>query len=280
MASAEHAARVPSDNPSEYIVHHLTNWTIGDGFWSFNVDTWLMALLVGLVFLWLFRKVAARATSGVPGRMQAFVEIIVEFVDDSVKGIVHNATSRKLIAPLALTIFVWVWLMNALDFLPVDLVPHAAHSAGADFWKTVPTADLNTTFGLSLSVLALMIYYNIKIKHIGGWIHELFMSPFGKNPLLWIPNFILNIIELLAKPVSLAMRLFGNMYAGELVFLLIALLGAGLFTHFSGGAVAGFIGQVVAGSGWAIFHILIVTLQAFIFMMLTVVYLGMSHEGH
>ncbi|MGA8055535.1 MAG: FoF1 ATP synthase subunit a, partial [Burkholderiales bacterium] len=195
MATAEHAVQVPSDNPSGYIVHHLTNWKIGEGFWSLNLDTLIMSILAGIFFLWLFRKVAARVTSGVPGRLQAFVEMIVGFIDDSVKGIVHNAESRKLIAPLALTIFMWVWLMNALDFLPVDLVPHAAHASGAEFFKTVPTADLNTTFGLSLSVLVLIIYYNLKIKHVGGWMHELFMSPFGSNPLLWIPNFVLNIIE-------------------------------------------------------------------------------------
>jgi F-type H+-transporting ATPase subunit a len=274
------AGSVPSDNPSQYIVHHLTNWMHGDGFWSFNVDTWVMSALTGVVFLWLFRSVAKRATSGVPGRAQAFVEMIVEFVDDSVKGIIHNPESRSFIAPLALTIFVWVFLMNALDFLPVDLVPAAAHGAGAEYWKTVPTADLNTTFGLSITVLFLIVYYNIKIKHFGGYIHELFTSPFGKNPLLWIPNFVLNIIELLSKPVSLAMRLFGNMYAGELVFLLIALLGASLFAHFGAGAATGFVAQVLFGSGWAIFHILIVTLQAFIFMMLTIVYIGMAHEGH
>ncbi len=274
------AGLVPSDNPSAYIVHHLTNWMHGDGFWSFNVDTWIMSALTGVVFLWFFRSIAKRATSGVPGRAQAFVEMIVEFVDDSVKGIIHDPKSREFIAPLALTIFVWVFLMNALDFLPVDLVPQAAHHAGAEFWKTVPTADLNTTFGLSISVLFLIIYYNIKVKHVSGYVHELFTAPFGKNPLLWIPNFVLNIIELLSKPVSLAMRLFGNMYAGELVFLLIALLGASMFTSFGAGAATGFVAQVLFGSGWAIFHILIVTLQAFIFMMLTIVYIGMAHEGH
>jgi len=274
------AAIVPSENPSEYIVHHLTNWIHGEGFWSFNVDTFAMAVVSGIAFLWLFRAVAKRATSGVPGRLQAAIELIVEFVDDSAKGIVHNVESRRLIAPLALTIFVWVWLMNALDFLPVDLVPFLAHSAGAEHFKTVPTADLNTTFGLSISVLLLILYYNVKIKHAGGFAHELFTAPFGAHPLLWIPNFVLNIIELLAKPVSLAMRLFGNMYAGELVFMLIALLGASLFAHFGGGAALGFLGQVVFGAAWAIFHILVVTLQAFIFMMLTIVYLGMAHEGH
>ena len=274
------AGQVPSANPSEYIVHHLTNWNPGQGFWSLNVDTLLMSILTGIAFLWLFRKVAAGMTSGVPGRLQAFVELIVEFVDNSAKDIIHNKESRRLVAPLALTIFVWVWLMNALDFLPVDLVPAIAHGLGAENFKTVPTADLNTTFGLSLSVLLLILYFSVKIKHPGGFIHELFNAPFGSHPLLWIPNFVLNIIELLAKPVSLAMRLFGNMYAGELVFMLIALLGAGFFVNFGLGSGLGMAGQVVAGSVWAIFHILIVTLQAFIFMMLTIVYIGLAHEGH
>jgi len=274
------AGLVPSENPSEYIVHHLTNWTHGGGFWSLNVDTLVMSIVTGVLFLWIFRAVARKATSGVPGRLQAAIEWIVEFVDESTKGIVHNLESRKLIAPLALTIFVWVWLMNAIDFLPVDLVPFFAHGAGAEHFKAVPTADLNTTFGLSLSVLILILYYNVKIKHPGGFAHELFTAPFGAHPLLWIPNFALNVIELLAKPVSLAMRLFGNMYAGELVFMLIALLGAGVFAHFGTGAAVGFLGQVIFGAGWAIFHILVVTLQAFNFMMLTIVYLGMAHEGH
>jgi F-type H+-transporting ATPase subunit a len=274
------AGQVPSDNPSAYIVHHLTNWNVGEGFWSLNLDTLKMSILMGIVFMWLFRSVAKRMTSGVPGRLQGFVEMIVEFADDSTKGIIHNVESRKLVAPLALTIFVWVWLMNALDFLPVDFVPLIAHGAGAEYFKTVPTGDLNTTFGLSLSVLILILYFSIKIKHPSGFIHELFNAPFGSHPLLWIPNFVLNIIELLAKPVSLAMRLFGNMYAGELVFMLIALLGAGFFASPSLGTSIGMVGQVVAGSVWAIFHILIVTLQAFIFMMLTIVYIGLAHEGH
>jgi F-type H+-transporting ATPase subunit a len=274
------AGQVPSDNPSAYIVHHLTNWNVGEGFWSLNLDTLKMSILTGIVFAVVFRYVAKRMTSGVPGRLQGFIEMIVGFVDDSAKGIIHNADTRRVVAPLALTIFVWVWLMNALDFLPVDLIPAIAHGAGAEYFKTVPTGDLNTTFGLSISVLILIIYYSIKIKSPGGFVHELFTAPFGANPLLWIPNFVLNIIELLAKPVSLAMRLFGNMYAGELVFMLIALLGAGFFVNFGLGSTVGMIGQVAAGSAWAIFHILIVTLQAFIFMMLSIVYIGMAHEGH
>ena len=271
------AAEGPASS-TEYITHHLTHLTVGKGFWSWHVDTIFMSVLLGLVTIGLFWSASRKATAGVPGRWQAFVEMIVEFIDTTVKEVFH--LDRSFLAPLALTIFVWVFLMNALDFLPVDLVPAAAHGAGAEYWKTVPTADLNTTFGLSITVLFLIVYYNIKIKHFGGYIHELFTSPFGKNPLLWIPNFVLNIIELLSKPVSLAMRLFGNMYAGELVFLLIALLGASLFAHFGAGAATGFVAQVLFGSGWAIFHILIVTLQAFIFMMLTIVYIGMAHEGH
>ena len=275
------AGQTPSDNPSGYIVHHLTNHTIGSGFWSLNLDTLFFSILTGIVFLWIFMKVAKRATSGVPGRLQAFVEMIIEFVDDSVKGIIHHKESQQFVGPLALTIFIWVWLMNALDFLPVDLLPTVAHTTGAaEYLKVVPTADLNTTFGLSIGVLLLMIFYSVKIKGAGGFIHELFTAPFGANPLLWIPNFVLNIIELLSKPVSLAMRLFGNMYAGELVFLLIALLGAGWFASMGLGSTVGFLAQVLFGAGWAIFHILIVTLQAFIFMMLTIVYIGMAHEHH
>jgi F-type H+-transporting ATPase subunit a len=224
--------------------------------------------VVGIFVLWLGTR---RATSGVPGRFQGAIEAVVEMVEDQSKSIIHG--DRSFIAPLALTVFVWVALMNSLDFLPVDLFAAAfrALGFGEPHHRVVPTADLNGTIGISLGVLILMLYYGIKIKGFGGWLHELFAAPFG---IYMAPfNLLLNIIEYAAKMVSLGMRLFGNMFAGELLFLLIALLG-------STATVFGFAGQVIAGSIWAIFHILIVFLQAFIFMMLTLVYLGQAHEGH
>ena len=263
---------------SEYIKHHLGHLSnkhqdfVAD-FSVINMDTvfWSVAMgVVGSLIMWM---AARRATSGVPGRFQAAVEMLVEMVEDQSKSIVHG--DRSFIAPAALTVFVWVALMNSLDFLPVDMFSAAFNALGLTetipYHRVVPTADLNGTIGISLGVLALMIYYGIKIKGFGGWIHELLAAPFG----IWMApfNLLLNIIEYAAKMVSLGMRLFGNMYAGELLFLLIALLG-------STATVFGFIGHVIAGSIWAIFHILIVFLQAFIFMMLTLVYLGQAHEGH
>ncbi len=236
------------------------------------MDTLLWSVLMGVIGSLVMFIVARKATSGVPGRFQLFVEMIVEMVEDQSKNIVHG--NRAFIAPLALTVFVWVFLMNALDFLPVDLFSGIFSLFGVEtHFRIVPTADLNGTLGMALAVLALMIYYNLKIKGVGGFIHELFCAPFGAHPALWIANLGLNIIEFVAKTVSLGMRLFGNMYAGELVFLLIALLG-------STATWWGFGMHVIAGSIWAIFHILIVLLQAFIFMMLTLVYIGQAHEGH
>jgi len=226
--------------------------------------------LTGCLLMW---AAARKATSGVPGRFQAFVEMLFEMVDDQAKSIVHG--DRSFIAPAALTVFVWVALMNALDLLPVDMWSALFEAFGIThifpYHRVVPTADINGPIGIALGVLALMLYYGIKIKGLGGWLHELFSAPFG----IWMApfNLLLNIIEYAAKMVSLGMRLFGNMFAGELLFLLIALLG-GSATIF------GFVGHVIAGSIWAIFHILIVLLQAFIFMMLTLVYLGQAHEGH
>jgi F-type H+-transporting ATPase subunit a len=236
------------------------------------MDTVFWSVMMGVLGSLVMFLVARKATAGVPGRLQAFVELVVEMVDDQAKNIVHG--NRTFIAPLALTVFVWVLLMNSMDFLPVDLFSGIFRLVGIEpHFRIVPTADLNGTLGISLGVFALMIFYNIKIKGAGGFIHELFCAPFGSHPALWIFNLGLNIIEFVAKTVSLAMRLFGNMYAGELVFLLIALLG-------STATWWGFGMQVVAGSVWAIFHILIVLLQAFIFMMLTLVYIGQAHEGH
>jgi F-type H+-transporting ATPase subunit a len=281
---------------TEYIPHHLQHlrydlskgeWAHGtDGIVNFhmiNVDSLIMAAFLGLVFLTVFFLAARRATTGVPGKFQAFIELVVEFVDGRVKEVFHG--DRRFLAPLALTIFVWVVLMNAMDFLPLDVPGMVASGAfGAEHFRVLPTADINTTFAMSLTVLVLVLFFSIKAKGVGGFGHELIAAPFGGHPALWIPNFALNVVELLAKPVSLAMRLFGNMYAGELVFMLIALLGFAATSAFGSGAVAGgalaLLGQVLMASLWAIFHILIILLQGFIFMVLTVVYISMGQEGH
>ncbi|MEW6704928.1 MAG: F0F1 ATP synthase subunit A [Pseudomonadota bacterium] len=275
----------------DYIVHHLTFWqnhapkSVAD-FSVFNYDSILYSVLLGVLGCFLLWKAARKATSGVPGRFQAAVEILVEMVDTQAKGIVHNAHSRKLVAPLALTVFVWIFLMNAMDLLPVDLLPLAWQAiygaAGGDphhaYMRVVPTADLSVTMGLSLGVLLVCLAYNVKIKGAGGWIHELFTAPFGNHPVLYPFNFLMQIIEFVAKTVSHGMRLFGNMYAGELIFLLIALMGGAFSLSATGIGLA--IGHIIAGSAWAIFHILIITLQAFVFMMLTLVYIGQAHDAH
>lgn len=288
MAAAEHGPTA-----GEYIVHHLTflqNKAPANvvDFSVFNFDSIFWAVSLGVLGCWLLWLAARKATSGVPGRFQAAVEIMVEMVDSQAKGIVHNAESRKLVAPLALTVFVWIFLMNAMDLLPVDLIPKLWEmyygSTGRDphhaYMRVVPTADLSVTMGLSLSVLLICLFYNVKIKGLGGWLHELFTAPFGSHPLLWPFNFAMQMIEFVAKTVSHGMRLFGNMYAGELIFLLIALMGGALATVGTGTAIGLAIGHIVAGTAWAIFHILIITLQAFVFMMLTLVYLGQAHDAH
>jgi F-type H+-transporting ATPase subunit a len=211
------------------------------------------------------------------------VEILVEMVDTQAKGIVHSATSRRMVAPLALTVFVWVFLMNAMDLLPVDLLPTIWHTVGPalgfkDYMRVVPTADLSVTMGLALSVLLICLYYNVKIKGLGGWVHELVSAPFGAKWYLAPVNLAMQIIEFVAKTVSHGMRLFGNMYAGELIFFLIALMGGAWALSATGILLA--IGHVIAGTVWAIFHILIITLQAFVFMMLTLVYIGQAHDTH
>ena len=277
MSAPNHAP-----NASEYIVHHLAHLnTKAQGsiidLSVVNIDTLFWSLMMGFLGCFFMWRAASRATSGVPGRFQALVEMLVEMVNDQAKAIIHSAESRRFVAPLAMTVFVWITLMNSLDLLPVDL-PHKIFAwTGLDslihYNRIVPTADLNGTFGMALGVLLLMLYYNIKIKHLGGFIHELFCAPFGNKIWLYPFNLLLNLIEFVAKTVSLAMRLFGNMYAGELLFLLIALLGA-TATWW------GFGMHLVAGTAWAIFHILIILLQAFIFMMLTLVYIGQAHEGH
>jgi len=257
-----------------YIKHHLQNlqvcstddgivWNHCQGnFMTLNVDTLAISVILGLFLLWGFRKVAKNATTGVPGKLQCFIEMIIEFVDENVRDTFHGR--NPLIAPLGLTIFVWVFLMNLMDLIPVDWLPGVAGFVGIKYLKVVPTTDLNATFAMSLSVFILIIYYSIKIKGVKGFVKELTLNPF--NHWSMIPfNFLLEGVALLAKPISLALRLFGNMYAGELLFILIALLGVyQLPLHFP----------------WAVFHILVITLQAFIFMMLTVVYLSLAHEDH
>ena len=284
--AAEHAP-----NASEYIVHHLTHLnSLGHKQaalvdWSVcHLDTLFWSVSLGLLAVLILARAAAKATSGVPGRFQAAVEILVEMVESQSKSIVHG--DRTFIAPVALTVFIWIFFMNAMDLLPLDLLPklwggvYAAtgHDASHAYLRIVPTADLNATLGMSLGVLLLCIYYSIKIKGIGGWIHELFTAPFGAHPVLWPINFAMQMIEFVAKTVSHGMRLFGNMYAGELIFMLIALMGAAWAGTASGALL--WVGGVVAGTIWAIFHILIITLQAFIFMMLTLVYIGQAHETH
>src|SRR5574337_83395 len=247
-------ASEPTGGLTEYIQHHLQHLTphaSKEGFWAVHVDSVTVSLVLGVLFcLWFWLK-ARKATAGVPGKGQAFVEIVL--------------------------VFVWVFLMNAMDLLPVDLLPWITEKFGIGHFRAVPTADINMTFAMSLTVFVLIIFYSFKAKGAGGYMHELFTAPFGKHPLLWIPNFLLNMVELASKPVSLAMRLFGNMYAGELVFMLIA----GLFS-----AGAGLAGWTLYGAGiigytaWGIFHILIISIQAFIFMVLTIVYIAMAHEHH
>ncbi|ENO96852.1 F0F1 ATP synthase subunit A [Thauera phenylacetica] len=283
MATEGHAPTA-----SEYVIHHLTHLNntghaqenIID--WSvINIDSMFYSIVIGALTVFLLWLAARKATSGVPGRFQGIVEILVDMVADQAKGIVHSAESRRFVAPLALTVFVWIFLMNAMDLLPVDLLPRiweGMYAAGGGdpahaYMRVVATADLSAALGMSTGVLLLCLYYNIKIKGVGGWVHELFTAPFGSHPLLYPINFAMQIIEFVAKTVSHGMRLFGNMYAGELIFILIALLG-------STATVFGFLGHVIAGSIWAIFHILIITLQAFIFMMLTLVYVGQAHESH
>lgn len=275
----------------EYIGHHLTHWQNKPmegviDFSVYNLDSIFWAVVLGIVSSFFLWRAARVATSGVPGRFQAAVEILVEMVDNQAKGIVHSAKSRKLVAPMALAVFIWIFLMNAMDLLPVDLLPKVWEvlfgAMGLDphhaYMRVVPTADLSTTLGLSMSVLLVCIAYNIKIKGMGGWVHELFTAPFGNHPILWPVNFLMQMIEFAAKTVSHGMRLFGNMYAGELVFMLIALMGGAAAMSLSGILLP--IGHVIAGTVWAIFHILIITLQAFIFMMLTLVYVGQAHDHH
>jgi len=256
-----------SASPTEYIVHHLTNLQSGEGFWTIHWDTLGFSITLGLLFYWVFRKAAASATSDCPGHLQNFVEILVEFADAQVKDTFHGR--NELIAPLALTIFCWVFLWNFMDLIPVDLLPMVATWFGIHYLRVVPSTDLNSTFALSLSVFALIVFYSVKVKGPGGFLKEFIFHPFKTDNIaaqaLLVPiNLVLMLVEQLAKPISLALRLFGNLYAGELIFMLIALLPWWL--------------QFTLGWPWAVFHLLIITLQAFIFMVLTIVYLSMAHE--
>jgi F-type H+-transporting ATPase subunit a len=298
MAAEEHVAE-HAPTAGEYISHHLTHLTnrtqtgIADFSLSnpvFKEDSLFWSIVLGVLGSFVLWRVARSATSGVPGRMQAAVEFLIELVDTQAKGIVHNEVSRKAVAPLALTAFVWIFLMNAMDLLPLDFIPGiwkliyggAGHDPEHAYMRSVPTADLSTTLGMSITVLLACLYYNIKIKGLSGWVGELFSAPFHAHGVMAVVlapiNFLMQMIEFVAKTVSHGMRLFGNMFAGELVFMLIALMGSVGFGSFGG--VALWVGQVIAGSAWAIFHILIITLQAFIFMMLTLVYLGQAHDKH
>ena len=291
MAAEAHTAEQAGPTAGEYIGHHLTHLRTHEqtgiiDFSVINLDSVFWSVFVGVVGLFFLWRVARKTTSGVPSRTQAAVEFLFEMVDGQAKAIVHNAASRKFVVPLALTVFVWVFLMNAMDFLPVDLIPRiwewvygaAGHDPHHAYMRVVPTADLSTTLGMSISVLLICIYYNIKIKGLGGWAHELVAAPFGNHWALYPFNFLFQMIEFTAKTVSHGMRLFGNMYAGELVFMLIALMGAVGFGSTTG--VVLWVAHVLAGTGWILFHILIVALQAFIFMMLTLVYVGQAHDHH
>jgi F-type H+-transporting ATPase subunit a len=261
-------------NPTEYIGHHLTHDSVpllgGGGFWTLHVDSVSVSILLGFVGLGFLWWVVRGATSGVPNRRQAFVELLFGFVDDQAKGIFKHGDRNKFVTPAALTVFVWVLLMNSMDFLPVDWIAKGTHLISAHGFRIVPTADVNTTFALALSVWVLMIVFSVQAKGLGGWLHELFFSPFGK----WMmpANFLFNVIEYISKPLSHSLRLYGNMYAGELIFLLLWLLAA---AGIGWAGLAFFLAW-----GWAIFHILIVVLQAYIFMMLTIVYFAMAHEHH
>ena len=288
------AASEQAPTSGKYIVHHLTHLqnktqTEVVDFSVINMDSVFWSITLGIIACSLMYFAARRATSGAPGRVQALVEMIYEMVDSQAKGIVHNATSRIFVVPLAMVIFVWIFLMNFMDMLPVDLIPSIWHVAGPamgakDYMRVVPTADLSVTMGMAVAVLMICIYYNIKIKGLGGWAHELVCAPFGtsKNPIfaaiLGVINFAMQMIEFVAKTVSHGMRLFGNLYAGELIFMLIALLG-GSFALSGSGLFVTFM-HIVAGTAWTIFHILVITLQAFVFMMLTLVYLGQAHDSH
>jgi len=257
-----------TQSASDYIVHHLTNLHLGHGFWTLHLDTLIVSGLLGLGVFGLMWLVARRATSGVPGGLQNFFEMVVSMVDAQVKDTFHAKSA--LVTPLAITIFIWVFVMNAMDLIPVDLIPLTVHAAGVEHFKVVPTTDPNLTFAMSLTVFAIMIGFNFKFKGVSGFLHEALTVPFGK--WLFPVNLLFRLIEDLAKPISLALRLFGNMYAGEMVFILLAV--------FAGAGYWAVVASAPLSLAWALFHILIITLQAFVFMMLTIVYMSMAAEHH
>lgn len=258
MATETHG----SGGATGYIVHHLTPLSTGEGFWTFHLDTLFFSVVLGTLFVFLFKTAAEKATAGVPGALQNFAEMMIEFVDKQVKDSFHGRS--KLIAPLALSIFCWVFLMNAMDLIPVDLLPMIASVIGVEYLRVVPSTDLNATFAMSISVFFLILFYSVKVKGGLGFAKEMLFTPFG--PWMMPFNLLLKLVEEFAKPISLGLRLFGNMYAGELIFILIALLPWYI--------------QPALSFPWAIFHLLIITLQAFIFMVLTIVYLSLAHENH
>ena len=263
-------------SPNEYIVHHLTNLQHGQGFWTVNLDSIFFSVALGLVFLGVFYAVARNATSGSPGRLQSFVELMIDFIDTQVRDTFGR--SDKFVASLALTIFCWVLLFNAMDWLPVDLLPLVAEKGlHLEHLKVVPSTDLNITLAMSFTVFLICMFYSVKMKGLGGFAKELLTHPFG--PWMFPFNLLLNLIEHIARPVSLGLRLFGNLYAGEMIFLLLAVLGGSFAINSFGGIFAAF-GQYLFGFLWAFFHILVIPLQAFIFTVLTTVYMSMAHETH
>ena len=268
-------------SPTDYIVHHLEHNAVGSGFWTWHIDTLAVSALLACVVGFVFWRAARGATVGVPSKFVSFMELILDFVDTQVGEIYHG--DRRFLTGLALTLFTWIIAMNTMDLLPLDLPGKIAAAAGHEhaFWRIVPTADLNGTIAMALVVLVLVVGAAIRAKGLAGYAHEWVAAPFGSHPLLWIPNLLLNAVELLAKPVSLGMRLFGNMFSGELLFMLIALLGmAATNAATTAGAIPFVVGQVLMGAIWAIFHILIVVLQAYIFMVLPIVYISMAEEHH
>jgi F-type H+-transporting ATPase subunit a len=277
--AAEHAAGA-TPSPTEYISHHLGHLTVGEGFWTFHIDTLIMSAVLAVLVMLVFGVAARQAAAGRQTKFLGFVELVFDFVDKQVSEMYHG--ERRFLTALALTLFTWIVAMNAMDLLPVDLPANVAGLAGhgGAHWRILPSADLNGTAAMATVVLALVIIYAVKAKGFGGYAHEWLTAPFGKNPVLWIPNILLNLVELFAKPVSLSMRLFGNMFAGELIFMLIALLGFAASNALGFAAVPFFVLQVFAGAIWAVFHILIVVLQAFIFMVLPIVYISMAQEHH
>ena len=278
--AAEHGAEHAAPNATDYISHHMTHWKVGEGLSAIHVDTLIMSFSLAAIVGFVFWRAARQATAGVPSRFLAFIEIVYEFIANLVGEMYHG--DKRFLVALSLTLFTWIFAMNSMDFLPVDLPANIAALTGNEhaYWRILPTADLNGTFAMATVVLVLIIVFAIRAKGLGGYAHEWFTAPFGKSPVMWIPNFVLNLVELLAKPVSLAMRLFGNMFAGELLFMLIALLGIAAASATGAAFGAFFIGQVVLSAAWAIFHILIVGLQAYIFTVLPIVYISMAEEHH